>query len=110
MPINKDRAHQSVGNGNKPVNNIATYHSMNKNIGPTSMYDSSVALKNTIRRRLNTASNKGTTGPKRAQAFGIKGPKLPNDQIQVSGIKGDHSDHVYFVNLFPRMKLNHSTA
>ena len=85
MPINKDRAHQSVGNGNKPVNNIATYHSMNKNI-------------------------KGTTGPKRAQAFGIKGPKLPNDQIQVSGIKGDHSDHVYFVNLFPRMKLNHSTA
>lgn len=45
MPVNKDRAHQSVGNGNKPVNNIATYHTMNKNIGPTSMYDSSVALK-----------------------------------------------------------------
>ena len=76
----------------------------------THLIRGSVALKNTIRRRLNTASNKGTNGPKRAQAFGIKGPKLPNDQIQVSGIKGDHSDHVYFVNLFPRMKLNHSTA
>ena len=45
MPVNKDRAHQSVGNGNKPVNNIATYYSMNKNIGPTSTYDSSVVRK-----------------------------------------------------------------
>ena len=69
-----------------------------------------LALKNTIRRRLNTASNPGTNGPKRAQAFGIKGPNLPNGQIQTSGIKGNHSDHIYFVNLFPRMKLNHSTA
>tara|TARA_B100001029_G_scaffold179096_1_gene187472 strand:- start:218 stop:550 length:333 start_codon:yes stop_codon:yes gene_type:complete len=110
MPVNKDRAHQSVGNGKKPVNKISTYDNFNKKVGPTSMYDSSIALKNTIRRRLNTASNPGTNGPKRAQAFGIKGPNLPNGQIQTSGIKGNHSDHIYFVGLFPRMKLNHSTA
>ena len=55
-------------------------------------------------------ANPGTNGPKRAQAYGIKGPNLPNGQIQISGIKGNHSDHIYFVGLFPRMKLNHSTA
>ena len=47
--INQDRANQSVGNGVKPVNKITTYENLDKNVGPTSMYDSSTARHNSIR-------------------------------------------------------------
>lgn len=70
----------------------------NLTVGPTSMYDSSVAMKNALRKRMN---HKG----KRAQAYGV------NAQVnQISGVNGDHSDHVFYMNLFPRMKLNHTTT
>ena len=70
----------------------------NLTLGPTSMYDSSVAMKNALRKRMNFQG-------KRAQAFGV------NAQVnQISGVRGDHSDHVFYMNLFPRMKLKHNTA
>jgi len=69
----------------------------NLTVGPTSMYDSSVAMKNTLRKRMNFQG-------KRAQAFGHNGK---NNQI--SGVTGNHSDHIFYMNLFPRMRLEHST-
>ena len=70
----------------------------NLTVGPTSMYDSSVAMKNTLRKRMNFQG-------KRAQAYGVN---AQNNQI--SGVNGDHSDHVFYMNLFPRMRLEHNTA
>ena len=96
--INQDRANQSVGNGVKPVNKITTYENLDKNVGPTAIYDSSTARHNSIRRRLNTKA-------KRAQVFGV------NNQVhQISGVRNDSQNHTFFVGLFPRMRLNHSTA
>lgn len=69
----------------------------NLTVGPTSMYDSSVAMKNLIRKRMNFQG-------KRAQAFGVNAKTN-----QISGINGSHSDHVFYMSLFPRMKLNHNT-
>ena len=96
--INQDRAHQSVGNGVKPVNKITTYENLDKNYGPTSMYDSSAARHNSIRRRVNHKA-------KRAQIYGVN-----NHVKQISGVRNDSQNHTFFVGLFPRMKLNHSTA
>ncbi len=94
---NKDRANPSVGDGVKPKNNIATYESLDKNVGPTSMYDSSIAKNNAIRRRLNTKA-------KRAQVFGV------NNQVhQISGVRNDSQNHTFFLSIFPRMRLNHAT-
>ena len=94
---NKDRAHPSVGNGTKPVNKISTYENLDKNVGPTALYDSSLARNNAIRRRINSNA-------KRAQIFGV------NNQVhQISGVRNDSQNHTFFVGLFPRMKLNHST-
>jgi len=73
-------------------------NSANLTVGPTSMYDSSVALKNHIRKRIN---NNG----KRAQAYGLNAKNN-----QTSGINGTGTDRVYFMSLFPRMKLNHNTV
>ena len=70
----------------------------NLTVGPTSMYDSSVAMKNALRKRMNFQG-------KRAQAFGVNAQNK-----QISGVNGAHSDHVFYMNLFPRMRLNHSTA
>lgn len=70
----------------------------NLTVGPTSMYDSSVAMKNTLRKRMNFQG-------KRAQAYGVN---AQNNQI--SGVNGAHSDHVFYMNLFPRMRLEHNTA
>ena len=60
--INQDRANHSVGNGVKPVNKISTYENLDKNVGPTALYDSSLARNNAIRRRINSKA-------KRAQVF-----------------------------------------
>ena len=73
-------------------------NSANLTVGPTSMYDSSVALKNHIRKRINHNG-------KRAQAYGVNAKNN-----QTSGINGSGTDRVYFMNLFPRMKLNHNTV
>jgi hypothetical protein len=70
----------------------------NLTVGPTSMYDSSVAMKNTLRKRMNFQG-------KRAQAYGVN---AQNNQI--SGVNGNHSDHVFYMNLFPRMRLEHNTT
>lgn len=70
----------------------------NLTVGPTSMNDSSVAMKNTLRKRMNFQG-------KRAQAFGVN---AQNNQI--SGVNGDHSDHIFYMNLFPRMRLEHNTV
>ena len=70
----------------------------NLTVGPTSMYDSSVAMKNTLRKRMNFQG-------KRAQAFGVNAQNK-----QISGVNGDHSDHVFYMNLFPRMRLEHNTV
>jgi hypothetical protein len=96
--INQDRALSSVGDGVKPVNKIVTYESLDKNYGPTSMYDSSAARHNAIRKRLNTKA-------KRAQVYGVN-----NHVKQISGVRNDSQNHTFFVGLFPRMRLNHSTA
>ena len=80
---------------------MSKLHQINKanlTVGPTSMYDSSVAMKNQQRKRMNF---KG----KRAQAFGVNAQNK-----QISGVNGAHSDHVFYMNLFPRMRLNHSTV
>ena len=96
--INQDRANRSVGNGVKPVNKITTYENLDKNVGPTALYDSSLARNNAIRKRINSKA-------KRAQVFGV------NNQVkQISGVRNDSQNHTFFVGLFPRMKLNHSTA
>ena len=70
----------------------------NLTVGPTSMYDSSVAMKNTLRKRMNFQG-------KRAQAYGVNAQNK-----QISGVNGDHSDHVFYMNLFPRMRLEHNTV
>ena len=70
----------------------------NLTVGPTSMYDSSVAMKNALRKRMNFQG-------KRAQAFGVNAQNK-----QISGVNGDHSDHVFYMNLFPRMRLEHNTV
>mgnify|MGYP004488878913 CR=1 FL=1 len=70
----------------------------NLTVGPTSMYDSSVAMKNALRKRMNFQG-------KRAQAYGVNAQNK-----QISGVNGDHSDHVFYMNLFPRMRLEHNTV
>ena len=80
------------------MSKLSQIDAANLTVGPTSMYDSSVALKNHIRKRINHDG-------KRAQAFGHNGKNN-----QTSGIKGTGTDHVYFMNLFPRMRLEHNTV
>ena len=85
------------GHNNMP-SKLDQINAANLTVGPTSMYDSRVAMKNALRKRMNFQG-------KRAQAFGV------NAQInQISGVRGDHSDHVFYMNLFPRMKLKHNTT
>ena len=85
------------GHNNMP-SKLDQINAANLTVGPTSMYDSSVAMKNALRKRMNFQG-------KRAQAYGVNAQNK-----QISGVNGDHSDHVFYMNLFPRMKLNHSTV
>lgn len=80
------------------MSKLSEINASNLTVGPTSMYDSSVALKNHIRKRINHDG-------KRAQTFGHNGKNN-----QTSGIHGNGTDRVYFMNLFPRMKLQHVTS
>jgi len=75
------------------MSKLSQIDASNLTVGPTSMYDSSVALKNHIRKRINHDG-------KRAQSFGHNGKNN-----QTSGIKGTGTDHVYFMNLFPSTTL-----
>ena len=80
------------------MSKLSEINASNLTVGPTSMYDSSVALNNHIRKRINHNG-------KRAQAYGHNGKNN-----QTSGIHGTGTDRVYFMSLFPRMKLKHNTT